>query len=194
MRVQAFGFEKKLVHFLIRKLYDFVFDRGAVTRADGLNLSAVHGRAVNVLADNAVRLRRGVRDVAGHLRIVMGYAPGAEAERSGIGVARLLRETRPVDGASVEARRSAGLEAASAQAELFQSLAEQDGVGLTGASRGILLFAAVDETVEECSGGDDHGRCADGAAVSKLNANDPTSSVGGFRFSVFGCRSLASRF
>ena len=102
----------------------------------------------------------------------------AEAERSGIGIAGLSGEARPVDGASVEARRSAGLEAASAQAELLQGLAEQDCVGLAGTSGGILLFAAVDEAVEESSSGDDDGGRADGASVAEANAEDAAAVVG----------------
>ncbi len=155
------------MHFLVGKLDDLVFDRRAVARADRLDLSAVHGRAVHVFADDAVRLRRGPGDVAGHLRVVVRDALGAEAERRRIDVARLRREARPVDAASIEARRSAGLEAASAQAELLQGFAQQDRVGLARASCGILLLAAVDQSVEERSGGDDDGLRADGAAVAQ---------------------------
>ena len=112
---------------------------------------------MDVFADDAVRLRRGPGDVAGHLRIVVRDALGAEAERGGIGVAGLHLKARPVDGAAVEARRRAGLEAASAQAELLQGFAEQDGGGFAGASGGILLLAAVDQAVEEGAGRDDDG-------------------------------------
>ncbi len=135
VRVQALRFEEELVHFLVGKLHDLVFDRRTVARADRLDLSAVHGRAVHVFADDAMRLRRGARDVARHLRVVMRDALRAKAERRGIDVAGLLGEARPVDAASIEARRSAGFEAASAQAEILQRLAQQDGVGLAGASR-----------------------------------------------------------
>ena len=122
--VQPFGLEEELVHFLVGELDDLVFDRGAVARADRLDLTAVHRRAVDVLADDAMGLGRGPGDVAGYLRIVMRYPLGAEAEWSGIFVTWLEREARPVNGASVEARRSAGLEAAAAQAELLESFAE----------------------------------------------------------------------
>ena len=77
---------------------------------------------------------------------------------------------RPVDGASVEPRRSARLQAAAAQAKLLQRFAQQNGVGLAAASGGILLLAAVDQPVEKCSGGDDDGLRADGAAVAELDA------------------------
>ena len=158
-----------------------------------LDLAAVHGRAVHVFADDAVRFRRGVGDVAGDLRVVMRDALGAEAEGRGIGVAGLRCEARPVDGAAIEARRRAGLEAASAQAEILQSFAEQDGVGLAGASGRILLLAAVDEAVEKSSGGDDDGVRADGAAVAELDADGRDARVVGLGLSrcLSGCRSSA---
>ena len=170
MRVQAFGFEEELVRGLVGKLDDLVFDRRTISRADGLNLAAVHGRTMDVLADDAMRFRRGPGDVARHLRVVMSDALGAEAEGRGIDVAGLKLELRPVDGAAVEARRRAGLQAAAAKAELLQRFAEQDGGGFAGASGGILLLAAVDESVEESAGGDDDGVGADGAAVAKADA------------------------
>ena len=82
----------------------------------------------------------------------MRHALGAEAERRGIGVARLLGEARPVDGASVEARRSAGLEAAAAQAQLLQRFAQQNRVRFAGTPGGILLLAAVNQAVEKSPG------------------------------------------
>ncbi len=183
VRVQAFGLEEELVRGLVGKLDDLVFDRRAIARSDGLNLAAVHRRAVHVLADDAMRFRRGPRDVAGHLRVVMRDALGAEAEGRGIDIAGLHLESRPVDGAAIEARRRAGLQAASAQAEFLERFAEQNGGRFAGASGGILLFAAVDEAVEEGAGGDDDGLGADGAAIAKANAADRSrrSSVVGRR-------------
>src|SRR5690348_15472777 len=110
-----------------------------------------------VLANDALRLRRGPGDVARDLRIVVRHTLGAEAERSGISIARLQLKTRPIDGAAVQPGRGAGLQAASPQAELFKSLAQQHRRRLTRAARGILLLTAMDEAVEERSGGDDHG-------------------------------------
>ena len=119
--VESFRFEEKLVLLLVGKLYDLVFNRRTIARTDGLNLPAVHRRAVDILADDAQRFRRGVRDVARDLRIMVRHALGAEAEGRGIGVARLLLKARPVDGAAIEARRSAGFQAAAAQAQLLQA-------------------------------------------------------------------------
>ena len=100
---------------------------------------------------------------------------------------------RPVDGAAVEARRRAGLEAAAAQAKLLQRFAQQDGGRFAGASRGILLLAAVDQAVEKRAGGDDDGGGADGAAIAEADAEDSLASVVGRR-SLVGLPGFGSQF
>src|SRR5271166_1664504 len=104
---------------LVGKLDDLVFDRRTISWSDGLNLSAVHRRAVHVFADDTLGFRRGPGYVAGDLRIVMRDPLGAKAERSRVGVAGLQLEPGPVDGAAVKARRRAGFQAAAAQSELL---------------------------------------------------------------------------
>ena len=106
---------------LVGKLDDLVFNRRAIARADGLNLPAVHRRAVHVLADDAMRFGRSPGDVARHLRIMMRNALGAEAEWRWVGVSGLFLKPRPVDGAAIESRRSASLQAATAQAEILEA-------------------------------------------------------------------------
>ena len=108
VRVQTFGLEKKLMRGFVGELDDLVFDRRTIARADGLNLAAIHRGAVHVFANDAMGFGSSPGDVAGDLRIVMGDALGAEAERCGIGVAGLELKFRPVDAAAVEARRGAG--------------------------------------------------------------------------------------
>ncbi len=112
----------------------------------------------------------GVGDVAEHLGL--GDAAGTEAERGGIGVARLRLEAREVDAAAIESRRGSGLETAGAEAESFEVFAEKDGGGLAVASGRISLLATVDEAVEEGSGGDDDGTGGDGATVAQAQALD----------------------
>src|SRR5277367_4798628 len=113
----------------------------------------------------------------------MRHPLGAETERSRVGVARLLGEARPVDGASVEARRGSGLEPAAAQAQFLQRFSEQNRIWFAGAPSRILLLAAVNQPVEKSSGGDDHGLRADSAAVAEFDAE----YLGfGLRLSGFG--------
>src|ERR1700722_20345800 len=132
-----------------------------------------------------MRFRCRVSDVTRNLRVVMRNTLGAKTEGGGINIAGLLGEARPVDAASVEARRSTGLEAAAAQAEILESLAEQDGGRFARASGRILLLATVDKAVKKSSGSDDDGGSADGASVAKLYADD-LASGGGFRLPASG--------
>ena len=65
--LEALGFEEEGVRVLVREADDLVLDRGAVAGAGGLDGTVVHGRAVQVVADEIVGLGRGVDLVAGHL-------------------------------------------------------------------------------------------------------------------------------
>jgi len=124
--VQPLGFQKKLVRQLVGKLDDLVFNRRAIPRPRRLNLSAIHRRAMHVLANDAMRLFRRKSDIAGHLRLVMRNSMRTKAEGRGIRIARLLFKARPVDGASVQPRRRPGLKPASAQPQLLERFAQQN--------------------------------------------------------------------
>src|SRR5208337_4428393 len=122
------------------------------------------------------RLFRGKGDVAGHLRVVMRNAPGTKTERSGIQIARLPLEARPVNGAPVETRRRPGLEPASAQPKLLQRFAQQNRRRLSRTSRRILLFAAVDQPVEKSPGGDDDRTSRDAPPIAQQNTANAVAS------------------
>src|SRR5208282_1287705 len=102
-----------------------------------------HGRAVDVFADQAQRLRGGESDVATDLWLHDLF--GAEAEGRGVRVAGLLLEGLPADGASIQAGRRAGFESASPKPERPERLAEQHRGGFAAATGGITLLTAVDE-------------------------------------------------
>src|SRR5439155_4811902 len=138
---------------LIGEFDDLVFDAGAIARHDALDLTGIHWRAMHVLANDAVCFFGGEGDVAGYLLLRDLF--GAKAEGRGVGVAGLGLEARPINGASIEARRSAGLEAAATQAEQLERFSQQLRRRLAGASSRIRLLAAMDETVEKSSSGDD---------------------------------------
>ncbi len=172
MRVQPFRLEKKLMLQLLWKADDLIFNRRTVARAGRLNLPGIHGRAMHILANDGERFRRGEGDVATDLRPSDGF--GAKAERRGFGVAGLLVKLRPIDGAAVDAWRGSRLEAAIAQAQALQGFAEKHGCGLPAATGGIMLFAAVDEAIQECSGGDDGRAGVDDTSVAQLDSADDT--------------------
>ncbi len=132
---------------------------------------------MNIFTDDAMRLRRRPSNVAGHLRFVMRDSPGAKTERRGIGIAGLHLKLRPVDGPPVETRRRPSLKPATAQTELLERFPQQHRSRLSGASRRILLLAAVDQSVEERAGrNNDRGR-THGASVAKADTGDNTSVV-----------------
>src|SRR5882762_9667895 len=112
---------------------------------------------MDIFADDAMSFWRCPGDVARNLRVMMCYALGAEAERRGIGIARLLSEAGPVDGASVQARRGASLKPATAQAEIFQCFSQKHRVRFARAPGRILLLATVNQAVEKSTSRNDHG-------------------------------------
>ena len=59
--VQAFGLEEDVVAGLVGKAHDFVLDAGAIARAGGSDLAAVHRGAMEIGADDLVNGGVGVR-------------------------------------------------------------------------------------------------------------------------------------
>ena len=79
---------------------------------------------MHIFADDAQGLRRGEGNVAAYLRLHDLF--GAKAEGGGVGIAPLLLEGFPADGAAVQAWRRPRLETARPQAQGAQRLAEQN--------------------------------------------------------------------
>src|SRR5262245_4545683 len=136
---------------------------------------------MHILANDFVSLRRRPSDITGQLPVVIGDSLGAEAEGCGIGIARLNLESRPVNCALIQARWCAGFQATASQTEFLQGFSQQDRGRFARPSCGILLFAAMDEAIEESSRGDDDRLRAHGPAVTKSNADgSPFAAVGRF--------------
>ena len=154
-----------------------------------MNLPAVHRRTMHVLANDAMRLFGGESDVARHLGVVMGHAPGAKAKGSRIHIARLPLKARPVNGAPVQTRRRPGLEPASAQAELLERFAQQNGCGLSRTSRRILLLAAVNQPVQKSSRRNDDHFSRDAPPIAEQNAADD-AVVGRWSLVVGNCTAI----
>src|SRR5262245_47791188 len=64
----AFGLQKELMPFPLRKSHDLVFKRGTVPRPDAFDLTVEQGRARNVLPDDVVDSIRCVQQIAIDLR------------------------------------------------------------------------------------------------------------------------------
>ena len=123
---------------------------------------------MHVLADDAVRFRVGVADPANGLWL--RNSPSAKTEGRGNRVSGLHLKLRKVDGACVQARRSAGLEPADLEAQPAQRLTQHDGRGLARTPRGVLVLPAVDQAIQESARGDDHGAGFHPASVQQSDA------------------------
>src|SRR5215467_7979030 len=115
-----------------------------------------------------MRLRCGESDVTRHLLLRDLLRP--EAERRGIGVARLDFKTLPVNTAAIKTRGRSGLQPASAQAQQLERLTQKLRRRLAAAASGIGLLAAMDQPVQKRAGGNDDGFRADGPSVAELNS------------------------
>src|ERR1051325_7664595 len=155
---------------LIGKLDDLVFDRWTVTRTNGLNLATVHGRAVDVFANNAVGFECRPGDVTRDLRIVVRNPLCTKAERSRIRIAGLNLKLRPVDCPAVKARRCSGLKPASAQPKTLEGFTQQNRIRLSGPSRRILLLATMNKPVKKSSRGDDDSLRPYSSPIAQTNS------------------------
>src|SRR5690606_12708771 len=84
-------------------------------------------------------------------------------------------EAREVDGAPVEPRRGAGLEAAEGETEGAQVLGEGEGGRLADAPARGGALAGVKDAAEEGAGGDDDGVARDEGAVGEEDAGCPAT-------------------
>lgn len=184
---ESLGFQKERVRVLVREADDLVLDGGAVARAGGLDGPVIHGRAVQVVADEIVSLRRGVDLVAGHLGAPAGRRDvGVDGVRRGLvpfGAGRRI-EAEPegpltpvlharlvvVDAGGGQARRGAGLEAAEFKAGLAQVLGQGSRGRFAAASARGLGVAQDDTALQEGAGGDHGGTGADFPAIGRADA------------------------
>ena len=148
MRVEAFRFDEHLVRGPGGETHDLVLDRRAVARADALDHAGVQRRPVRRRADQLVGAFVGVRDVAADLsRMLATQADiGEHGHRL---VAGLHREARVVDRATVDARRSAGLEPPHPERQLAQACREAIRRRIPRPTARRLFEADVDLAAEE---------------------------------------------
>ena len=130
VRRQALGFQKNLVTFLVGEAVDFVFDARAIARTHAVNLAGEHGAAVKAAANDVVRARVGVGDVARHLLRVCD-ASAHETEHRYVtrnapwhAVTGLRGALAEVNRAPVDAWRRPGFQSALWQLQLFEPRAE----------------------------------------------------------------------
>ena len=168
--IKPLRLQKQLVALLVCKAHDLVLDGGTVARAGALDRALVHGRAVDVLADDAVRLRVGVGQVA--LRAVGKRTVRHERERGDDLVAGLRLHLVKVDGALLDARRRAGLEPTQRDAQPAQRARQLHGGEQTLRAALPAGLADDDAAVHVHAGADDGGLAGDLRAGGCANAGD----------------------
>src|SRR6185437_8697043 len=122
--VQPLGFEKNLVTVARGEPYHLVLDRGAVARADALDLPRIDRRAVKIGADDGMGGIGRAGDVTDRLR--RRDCLGQEGKRRWRVIAALNIESAAIDCPPVEAWRRAGLQPAEAKAEPGEAFGEAD--------------------------------------------------------------------
>src|SRR5262245_30570962 len=133
---------------------------------------------MHVLLDDAMSLGRGEGHVARHL--LLFDLAGAEAERRRVGIARLQLKSCPVNRPTVQTRRRACLEATAPQPHKLERPSQKLGGGLSAASSGICLLAAMDQSIQERARSDDYGLCAYGSSVAQLDSpRNPCGTAAG---------------
>src|SRR6056297_1951886 len=155
---------------LVSKANDLVLDGGAVARPDTVDMPAIHGGAIEIVADDVVRAGIGIGDPAGHLpRHGCG---GEKGEHHRVVIRWLHVEAAPTDAASVEARRRTGLETPEGKAEAVDALGKAEAGRVAHATAGAGHIPDMDDAAQKGAGGQDHGACRDLAAIREDHAGD----------------------
>src|SRR4051794_33824179 len=130
---------------------DLVLDGRAITRSAAGDLAGIHGRTVDVLANDRVRRRSRPRNAALNLR--RRDPVGENGKRLRRIVAGLHCERRPVDRAAIEAGRGAGLQPTEGESRSLQSGGESERRRPPPPTRPELLFADVAVPPQETARG-----------------------------------------
>ena len=190
--VAAFRLQEELVPGFLREFDHLILDGRTIARANPFDAPAVHGRFVEIIADDGVGRFVGAGRPAGQLfHVEHAVAPFVEGEK----IVRLAgqpfgpeREHRrrmvagmqlalcEVDGAPVEAAGSTRLETRHLEAEFAQAVAER-GHGVAHASAGLILQADVQQAAHERAGRDDHRACEQPDAERGVHAGDALLAV-----------------
>ena len=157
----------------IRKADDLVLDAGAIARPHALDLSPVERGTVDIFQDDALCLLVRPGDVA-H-RLVLARVQGVVGEGHDGFVALLHLQIREINAGPQHARGRPRLEAAQAQAQLFQGVAQKG--GREHAVRPALIghVAHKNFAAEEGAGRNDHR--LHGVLRAHAGGQDPVAAL-----------------
>src|SRR5690606_1977909 len=175
--------EKDLVPIPIAELHDLVLNGRAVARPDTLNRARIHGRAMDILPNDAVRFGYGPRDPAGNLRI--SQAIGQKRKENGLLVRFLPAETVPHDCAAVEAWRCSGLEPPQGKTGRYHGCGQTLCGRLVHAARWYFPLTNMNQSAQKCAGGEDDSAAIDAPFAGKDDVCDsPVADTQGVRFGL----------
>ena len=118
--IQSHRLNKQLVPGLIRKSGDFGFYGGTIPGAYAFDHAAMHGRAIQIGADDPVRLFVGIGQVA--YRPVYRRDLGFKREWHDLGIPLLPLHTGKVHAAGIDPRRRTSFEPAERESQLQQAV------------------------------------------------------------------------
>ncbi len=169
-RVEAVRLEEHEVRVLLGEAHHLVLDGRAVARPAPADLAVEQRRRPlrHRRANHLVRARGGPREAARHLGQRRRTAVEGEARRGR--VRRLLGERLHADGARVEARAGAGLQAPERQAVGLQRGRQPRRRRLACAAPGAGVGAAVQQAPEERPRREDHASRAEQLAAPRAHA------------------------
>jgi len=157
LRFEPLGFEDDLVELPVRKLHHLVFQRRAVPGGNTGNGAIVERRQVNMAAN---QLMSAVMSLADKTRNLRQYdAVGAQGEWSRFGVAFLFAELVEIDAAPANACGRPGLHPAQGKTQILQLVCQLIGRKFAGPAGRNSCSPDMDQTVQEGSRCQDHGRC-----------------------------------
>ena len=141
--------------FFVGKAHNFVFYRGAIPRSHTLDAPAVHGRAIQIVANNIVRFGHGHCEMATELFLLDGV--GVVGKGPGGCIAGLFLTRAKVDAACIDARWGAGFEPPEFKTELREAIGCFVGGLLTCSTRAVGEIAHMNEALEEGARGQNDG-------------------------------------
>src|SRR3990167_7555168 len=120
----------------VGKADNFVFNRGAVARANSFNDTGIHGRLFEAITNKIMGLFIGMGDVTARL-FWMLFGAAHEGKHGGGGVAKLLFHGAEINGSTINARRRARFKSIDAEWEVAQTGGE--GLGRRVARTACLI-------------------------------------------------------
>ena len=166
MRAESFRLDKNLMPVFVRKTHELVLNARAIARAGGVDLSAVHGGSMQVIENDAVRVRVCIGQIA--RRLLPRESAVEKRKRGRRHITVLPLHFVIIERASVHARGRTRFKPLERYAELFERIRER--LGAEQARRPAVAHKIPDQNPAlHVDAGADHDRAT---AVGKTFRRD----------------------